>query len=210
MKILTCFLYFYLSFFFFSQKLLAQVEVHPVEIALVGSQYIKSDTYKSIEDSSLASGLAFSVYSSNDQYSFFLKTQVTQLNGVQNFLDNNTAINSIFNLTNIEEQFGLKLKIFKKNMGLNIYLNGSGYYRFTQLNLKTYSKSDSYSQLKSIYQSSNTGYSFGMGAQYTYGSSGSSARYVLIQLDYSKNNQNIAEQKNFDLSSYILSIGTGF
>lgn len=216
----------YLVFMFFSffiaENALSQARLKNVKSPKMGFIY---ETYSGDKDKSIANGGAgygveLAIDTGGDYFRYFLKTKMIYSTGQDNFLDNATEVLSTYKLTQVVPELGLNIyPVPRKTAGLNLYVGLSGVVSYNLLDLSPISKVvsgattsvTSYTKLRSRDQGYGYGGGVSAGFEVLMGRKAKSwISAVYGEVGFRQQNAMLANQTDFQLSSFQFVLGVGF
>lgn len=143
---------------------------------------------------------------------YFLRTRYTSTAGKQNFIKSGTTYNTSYDFTALEQELGLSFYPFENNGNMNLYIWGAGVFSQNKLNLTTVPAGLG---LTNSYSENGTGFSGGIGLDFSAPSSKNSGRslskwHFYGELGYRDSRAALAGQGSFEISGTTISLGIGF
>jgi len=165
------------------------------------------DKGTSFAESTAGVGGSVTVFKDGKYIVPFFAFSFSNLSGRQIFFDGSTEVTSNFTYYSAATEIGVALfPIERKNRGVNVYFTGGGTLAYHFLSL---SKSTTLTSIPYSDQASSLGYFGGIGAESIVSGDGK-LKWTLITEVLFKKESPVLLKKQFDISSFILSIGLGW
>lgn len=163
----------------------------------------------SFSEGSPAYGVEISTDRGNTFARYFLKGRLTYSTGRQNFLNNNVAFGSAYQLTTFAPELGVSLyPVLRRDRGMNLYLWAAAVISYNYLEINT---SPVNSKIRPKDQGVGYGYGGGLGFEFMLGGARSRSKSMIYgEVGFRDERAQLVNEDSYELGGLTFSLGFGF